>query len=961
MSTENNKDWILCRSYRFPNKCYYFNVHNGESIWAGPEKALLNTDKSTPDFKEPKINLNSDVNTNNVFDEVENKFELNYDKSQKQDNQQSETFITNKKSLLLHSQIHTPIKDNSIKLSIKDNKQTIQLQDKKEKKKVLKNCKTLFQPVLDDGQGHTNNTLNGIKCGQDSFTMCNKPVYNRQRKVICDPHIKFQLSQDSKSEDKESLSLITNKIEDINLLGSSSEMQTGENECDNFIKQHDQKWFIFRNESQNEEIFKFQPFGRNSICNNVEKPLSKNMATIKHETKDICIIVIDLNVLLNDFQFVNDKVLQDTRYRLVIPNAVISKLKSLAEMKHKSHQLMVTAQDLIWKIPTQSRHIILEPEQPTATQQIINCCKKIKNLNYNMILLTNDADLYTNAIDQHFTCYMIQDVKEGLCPSLFTKPHIHNQDKDINNNLFLQKPEEIAFNFSQLITDVYESYPLFEHFYTEKPGLKEIVNEKFEKYSLTNCQMASFIILRTEDYMCTFTQIMETFMSDLLLNESINCDFCSIPQAVDALAQLYPDSTTIQIVAYRMAALYNLINKKNKLETKYKADILIKMVGCGKILVESIKALKPNSDILLETEHLLDKLLQSIENPNRFDNELEQSKIVRTCSSSYGGYDIKPENVYYNGHYTDINGNEELSKQTNFINNRIIRTTGKNLNSLIISNNNEIVLDVENNVSSKSEEKNNFDIKINLNIDKEDITKQVFDSSVHENAFTVMENAPKVIRNFDTIKTFEEKIGNKLENIDTKSNLNLKDCNNIKDLDKISETYTDIAYQTEVYNSESVNDKLTENLTLSASNDSGLGKGYCDAYLVIKEFTSELSSTLKIVYEFINDTSQVLRQKKIKPEKKREIFDKAYKTYHRMSLVVDNLKNILKRENDGETTVVTLLQRAGSDVNDKIINKYKEIVTAYLEQIDLLQQALKIIYNNTNSNLISNKEVTNTC
>lgn len=191
------------------------------------KKALLNTDKSTPDFKAPKINLNSNVNTNNVFDEVENKFELNCDKSQKQDNQQSETFITNKKSLLLHSQIHTPIKDNSIKLSIKDNKQTIQQQDIKEKKKLLKNCKTLFQPVLDDGQGHTDNTLNGIKCGQDSFTMCNEPVYNRQRKVICDPHIKFQLSQDNKSEDKETLSLITNKIEDINLLGSSSEMQTG--------------------------------------------------------------------------------------------------------------------------------------------------------------------------------------------------------------------------------------------------------------------------------------------------------------------------------------------------------------------------------------------------------------------------------------------------------------------------------------------------------------------------------------------------------------------------------------------------------------------------------------------------------------------------------------------------------------------------------------------------------------
>ncbi|XP_013175714.1 PREDICTED: uncharacterized protein LOC106123851 [Papilio xuthus] len=630
MSTEATKDWILCRSYRFPNKFYYFNIHNGESKWARPDKkTLLTSDKSKDNCKKPNTNLNSEIEPNIEPDDVvgllgcrglDNNFELNCNKSLKQDNQKSQTFLTNEKSFPLHSQIHTAT-------ITKENKQKfLQQQKKKFNKTLVENHRCFSPPLLNDTEGiYAVNTLNGIKIGQKSFRMYNKPGYNRQRKVIWDPYIKLH-SSDSQSEDltKNALSSITNKMEDINLLSTSSNVMTGENDCDNFIVQHDKKWFIFRDDPQNEEMIKFQTFGRNSSHNDMGKTSKRNMATMKHETKDTCFIVIDLNVLLNDFQFVNDKVIKDTRYRLVIPNAVISKLRNLAEMDHKSHQLMLTAQNLIWKIPTQSRHIILEPEQQiTPKQQIISCCKKIKNLDYNL------------------------DVKEGLCSQLFNDCNIRNEQKDINNNLFLQKPEDIEpLNFSHLTSDVNENYPFFDGFDYEKAGLKETVYEKLKKYSLRNRQIANLIILRAEDYMCTFTQIMETFMSDLLLNENVSCDFCTIPQAVDAVAQLYPDSTSIQIVAYRMSALYNLINQKNKLETKYKADILIKMVGCGMILVESIKAFKPNSEILLETEYLLGKLLQSIEDPNRFENELEQSKIVRTNDTSLilKEKDITPEN-----------------------------------------------------------------------------------------------------------------------------------------------------------------------------------------------------------------------------------------------------------------------------------------------------------------------------
>ncbi|XP_045538574.1 uncharacterized protein LOC106721247 [Papilio machaon] len=667
MSTETNKDWILCRSYRFPHKFYYFNIHNGESKWAHPEKkTLLNSDKSKVNCDNPNINLNSDVEPNIetvasllTCRGLDNNLEMNCNKSQKQDNQQSQKFVSSEKTFLLHSQIHTPS-------TTKENKQKFQQQKKKEKKTIAKNHRSFSPPLLKDSEGrYDDNTLNGFKIGQKSFRMYNRPGYNKQRKVIWDPYIKFH-SSDNQSEDftKEALSSITNKMEDINLLSCSNNILTGEKECDNFIMQHDLKWFIFRDEPQNEEMVRFQTFGQNGMG----KALKKNMAKMKHETKDTCFIVIDLNVMLSDFQFINDKVLQDTRYRLVIPNAVITKLRNLAEMDHKSHQLMVTAQNLIWKIPTQSRHIILEPEQPLTqtSQQIISCCKKIKNLDYNLILLTSDADLYASAFDHNLNCYMIQDVKKGLCGQLFNDSNIR-EEKDINNNLFLQKLEDIEpFNFSQLTSDVNENFPFFNDFDCEQVELKETVYEKLKKYSLRNRHMASLIILRAEDYMCTFTQIMETFMLDLLLNENVSCDFCTIPQAVDAVAQLYPYSKSIQIVAYRMSALYNLIKQKNKLETKYKADVLIKMVGCGMILVESIKAFKPNSEIMSETEYLLVKLLQSIENPNRFENDLEQSKIVRkynNSETSYEDYDNRPAEDYYNEHLTDVNGNEDISKQ----------------------------------------------------------------------------------------------------------------------------------------------------------------------------------------------------------------------------------------------------------------------------------------------------------
>ncbi|CAG4949593.1 unnamed protein product [Parnassius apollo] len=666
----------------------------------------------------------------------------------------------------------------------------------------------------------------------------------------------------------------------------------------------------------------------------------------------------------------------------------------------------------------------LQPYKETNSlnQFVTNSSKESKtqrnaNVDYNQVnrLLNVKKTIFNADVSTHND--ISGNHKNNACIDIKNKKYvdkniISSDGSEIYDSLCLRK-----FNSSTTRKHIREDNNI-DDFEDPAISIELSLYEKLKQFQLKSKVIEDRITLRADEWICTFTQIMENFMVDLLRDESVSSiNPCTILETADDVAKLFDDHPPIKIAAYGLSALYNLINPNGKLQANINPNDVLKTIGCGKLLVESIKTIRPNSETLKETEELLVYLLHCIENPETDPKHLEFTQTPPNshidieediCAPKHVFVKEPSEVLIYLKKYVPEwkTYNEKVgiklgdcTKQIKDLNNspNIVRTIGRHLNTLKINNYNKITLDfnvnndnVEESITANEKEDQRESNKIikakSKRSQAKNIHEKTFDSLqdfdfpvTHGNTFSSNHKTncgPKVIRNVGIIKAFEDKLNNKsLEKFDcnslnkpnshmiyedrfgTNKHLKLNDkIHGGKDvLDGISETFTDdTAYETQVNNifKKSVDIQF---LASDASNDdSGLGKENYHAYTFIKTFLVEMSSSLKLVYKFINDSVVEIKGKNIQVENRKAIYDKSEKTYKLLSVITDELKRIIEREPEDGSTIKSLLIKAGVDVtDDKRITRYRQVVTKCLEQVRLLQHGLKVLLSITNENSIS--------
>ncbi|XP_060808839.1 uncharacterized protein LOC106140458 [Amyelois transitella] len=522
---------------------------------------------------------------------------------------------------------------------------------------------------------------------------------------------------------------------------------------------------------------------------------------------------------------------------------------------------------------------------------------------------------------------------------------------------------------------------------------KKSIKEKLKyRFQVINKFMEVNIRSHIDEWICTFKQIMENAISDLLRNSTL------VPASVPTFLTLLEGMKCVR-QAYKMYWMVTMLtdelslllithtDKRGEIKLDIKPEEFMRVFGCAVLLIETLEVTE-NSPHITETH----QLLLSMHGHLRHGPELvELVGAPAGCVHTAEHEDVKRHNFtkksseiiqYLKKHFPAWQDySEPPSPVTNEVitqnDTTIVRTFGRNLNLLTIDKTKSMTMQetTDNEKEDKPKELTEINISentllnsqttLNLNDSTEPNIVRLFDTSTsfpktknvnknntisltpkHENTFDdKTETAgPKVIRNVKLIDAFEEKLKSKID-----EDINYLQFDGTISLDDISLcTIVDgpnhkigkndiVSFNDDKISKEQNNDSKPND---SSTNDSGF-ENENDTYTFLQTFLSELSGSLKLIHSFIEASVKEFR-KNLHCEKKKTIQEKATATHGHLTGIIYKLKCIVQREADDVTPLKEIILKADVVVvGDKRLMRYRQVVMKCLEQAQMLESALQ--------------------
>lgn len=139
------------------------------------------------------------------------------------------------------------------------------------------------------------------------------------------------------------------------------------------------------------------------------------------------------------------------------------------------------------------------------------------------------------------------------------------------------------------------------------------------------------ILSRIDEWICCFTQTMELVLAQILQNHdvsSISRPAWTLPEAINSIKELFDKNNTIKMITLKLSSLLIANSNSNgEIITTVSPNTFMRMLGCGILLVKSLKRTIRNSPEMLEGEKNLEMLLQNIERPS---SEIDLSQLAQT-------------------------------------------------------------------------------------------------------------------------------------------------------------------------------------------------------------------------------------------------------------------------------------------------------------------------------------------
>ncbi|CAH0601993.1 unnamed protein product [Chrysodeixis includens] len=656
---------------------------------------------------------------------------------------------------------------------------------------------------------------------------------------------------------------------------------------------------------------------------------------------DTWFLVADTDVLLLDYETIDNVVVNDTKCKLLIPYAVRSDIEALCVGDCQGQQRVKNARQITRRLAAPPQHYILQPQPDDestilTTESVLKCCFQATTFNHRVILITNDPYLQAKADLLNIKNYKLNDLKYNFNSNLpLTPKKIISGKKDNNTNhvkvnetvvkenssnsevkndnltysLFdcdspINKPKSMKINendnptaeLSQIVRNIETdaSKPVINTLSKNVSNVQKPINSNknkfeptsghvdvscandknndfnyeilslehdFDRFDVKSQIMNEKLTSRMDEWLCTYTQIMEDVLHALLQINSDNMTRTvaplSLQETFNTIKIVYLDNIKIKIIVKKLTELLDKCTTKiGKLILA--PDDFMTILGYGVLLVQELKSIQPLCKELKDAASNISGLLNNIESDN-IEDDLEKFTQAPVSRSEYddrqeirSNFVKDPSHIldYLRQHYVQwAEYSKEIDDKTEQITAKndcsILRISGKHLNKLKIDSSKNITLNTNEEINTPKIIKLVDQINIkNQQTDKHIEKLQIPFTDTNKNQ---TQNINKNVISFTEYKNNQEnkiniegsKITNNLKVIETKQPLR-------ESLDLDALDYSEIASPKHFDIFES-NEKIVKN----NNNDATISN--IDNYLINKQ--NNVNNKIDEIFEISDDTS----------------------------------------------------------------------------------------------------------
>ncbi|XP_045777203.1 uncharacterized protein LOC123875431 isoform X2 [Maniola jurtina] len=620
---ENHSAWVLCPSKKFPGRYYYFNTQTGENAWTWTVPSGQTQDgrtaenpkqRRTPDGRAVENTRQTQTpdgrtaeKTQSSFGKVEfpkylHKKAINLRKNcaLKKSNFNKPNAPVNNPNLTSGSRKseHLQFKsilNNPFSLRHSESLKT----DSKQLCEESHSRISVFEPLFDDNfLPKRRSSIDIDELGQAM-----------KKARICSPS--------SSISEKDNFEWNPDKVKTLVEFDDDSSSSTTRN-----------RWH------RNEDV---------KVCINFLRNLSKS------EYTDAWYLVPDVEVLLENLNFIKEFIAGDRTCSLLTPAIVLAKLQSLRD----DYRTPNAGQVYLWLVENSvcetNNHLDCSLDNVTVHKQIIEYC--IQANTFHLVIITKSKSLWDQARRKDIHVYYLNALKiinpkENLFlldpdsaetfkwPTSPTVPKECNSTKSAYENFEIcvnQSGERSFILFSSTSDEKENSMNVFEG-NVKKNDVSTSAQINFEGHSVESnlrefctkhANLQANVDKIVDECTCSFLQIMEYCLHNILqrLPETQFDPPYWLYEGLRFLKERYYQNKVLCEIVDRLISMCGFYVSNDILRPNIKSDQFIQILGAGSLLVKELEKISQFPE-LSESKEMLTHLIESIQTSEEFPEEL---------------------------------------------------------------------------------------------------------------------------------------------------------------------------------------------------------------------------------------------------------------------------------------------------------------------------------------------------
>ncbi|XP_069361370.1 uncharacterized protein [Maniola hyperantus] len=428
-------------------------------------------------------------------------------------------------------------------------------------------------------------------------------------------------------------------------------------------------------------------------------------------------LVLDVEVLLENLNFMKNFIAGDRTCSLHTPAVVLAKLKSLRDDPRAANdRAAIAGRVYLWLLENSvcetDNHLDCSLDNVTVHKQIIEYCKQANT--FHLVIITKSKNLWDLARRNDIHVYYLNALK------------IINQKE----NLFLLDPDKETFKWPAspaVLNECYGKKSAYENFgifvnqngersiFSRTSKEKENSNNLFEgnvkrnyvrtatkinfegdfiesslkEFCAEHENLQTNVYKSVDECTCSFLQIMEHCLHNVLqsIPEKQSDPPCWLHEGLQRLKEHYCQNKVLCAIVDRLISMCGFYISNDIMRPNIKSDRFIQILGAGILLIKELEKISQLPE-LSDCKQMLTDLIASIQTAEEFPDELS---ISSECRQRIGDEPFRMERDE-----TAENSCDRVDSGTGRTpQHEVVTNTGPDYNIPLLRQNNRELFDVE--------------------------------------------------------------------------------------------------------------------------------------------------------------------------------------------------------------------------------------------------------------------------